>query len=81
MCNVTLIQEAVEDRMRGRIFAFLGTLVQISLLVGMVVSGPFTDRYGPRWTWAACSVILALAALNAVRVTLRERRRFADAPA
>jgi MFS family permease len=81
VCNVTLIQEAVEDRMRGRIFAFLGTLVQISLLVGMVVSGPFTDRYGPRWTWAACSVILALAALNAVRVTLRERRRFADAPA
>jgi MFS family permease len=74
VCNVTLIQETVEDRMRGRTFAFLGTLVQISMLVGMIVSGPFTDRYGPRWTWAACSVILALAALNAVRVTLRERR-------
>ena len=54
--------------MRGRTFAFLGTLVQISMLVGMIVSGPFTDRYGPRWTWAACSMILALAALNAVRV-------------
>lgn len=74
VCNVTLIQETVEDRMRGRTFAFLGTLVQISMLVGMVVSGPFTDKYGPRWTWAACSFILALAALNAVRVTLRERR-------
>lgn len=74
VCNVTLIQETVEDRMRGRTFAFLGTLVQISMLVGMIVSGPFTDRYGPRWTWAACSIILALAALNAVRVTLRERR-------
>ena len=74
VCNVTLIQETVEDRMRGRTFAFLGTLVQISMLVGMVVSGPFTDRYGPRWTWAACSIILAIAALNAVRVTLRERR-------
>ena len=80
VCNVTLIQESVEDRMRGRIFAFLGTLVQISLLLGMVVSGPLTDRYGPRWTWAAAAIILALAALNAVRVTLRERR-LADAPA
>lgn len=80
VCNVTLIQETVEDRMRGRTFAFLGTLVQISMLVGMIVSGPFTDRYGPRWTWAACSVILALAALNAVRVTLRERRRLEGVP-
>jgi MFS family permease len=80
VCNVTLIQETVEDRMRGRTFAFLGTLVQISMLVGMIVSGPFTDRYGPRWTWAACSFILALAALNAVRVTLRERRRFEGLP-
>ncbi len=81
VCNVTLIQEAVEDRMRGRTFAFLGTLVQLSLLAGMVASGPFTDRYGPRWTWAAAAVVLALAAMNAVRVTLRERRRFADVPA
>jgi len=80
VCNVTLIQEAVEDRMRGRIFAFLGTLVQLSLLVGMLASGPFTDRYGPRWTWGAASIILALAALNAVRVSLRERRRLADVP-
>ena len=80
VCNVTLIQEAVEDRMRGRIFAFLGTLVQLSLLVGMVASGPFTDRYGPRWTWGAASIVLAFAALNAVRVSLRERRRLADVP-
>jgi MFS family permease len=74
VCNVTLIQQTVEDRMRGRTFAFLGTLVQISMLAGMLVAGPFTDRFGPRWTWAACSVILVFAALNAVRVTLRERR-------
>lgn len=81
VCNVTLIQEAVEDRMRGRTFAFLGTLVQLSMLVGMVAAGPFTNHYGPRWTWAAASAILAFAGVNAARVTLRERRRLAGAVA
>lgn len=81
VCNVTLIQEAVEDRMRGRTFAFLGTLVQLSMLVGMVVSGPFTNHYGPRWTWVAAAGILAFAALNAARVSIRRQRLAAEVPA
>lgn len=44
----TYLQEKVEDRMRGRVFAALESLLRVSLLVSLAATGPIADIIGRR---------------------------------
>lgn len=42
----TILQEATEDRLRGRVFALLGTISAAAVLLGAGISGVLGDRVG-----------------------------------
>lgn len=41
----TVLQEQVEDSMRGRVFGFYGIVMSVSMPVSMIVFGPLADRF------------------------------------
>jgi len=47
--SYTYLQETVIDEMRGRVFAALESLLRISLLVSLAVTGPLADLIGTRF--------------------------------
>lgn len=71
------LQRTVPDRIRGRIFAFDGALITLTLTISSVVTGWSASRFGPRptaiglgavavayaaaWTWLTTSVRRAAA--------------------
>jgi predicted MFS family arabinose efflux permease len=71
VCMSLLIQQAVGDELRGRVYAVFGSAMQLALVVGMVTAGPLTDRLGSRPVWLMAAATLAVATLVARRV--RER--------
>jgi MFS family permease len=67
--NVLLVQRGAPDAVRGRAFTVVMSTNFVVLSVAMVTAAPFMDATGPRWVWAACSAVVALAALIAVGMT------------
>jgi MFS family permease len=63
VCNALMVQRGVPDRLRGRAFTLLMSSNFAVLGVGMLVAGPATDAFGPRWVWGAAAVLMASAAV------------------
>jgi MFS family permease len=74
--NALIVQRGVADHLRGRAFTVLMSSTFALMGVGMVVSGPLTDRFGARWLYGAAAALAALAALVAIVLA----RRVPDAP-
>jgi MFS family permease len=62
VANITLVQRGAPDNLRGRAFTVIMSANFAVLGLAMLVAGPLTDRYGPRWVWGGCSVLLLAAA-------------------
>jgi MFS family permease len=63
VCNALLVQRGVPDQLRGRAFTLLMSSNFAVLGIGMLIAGPATDAFGPRWVWAAAAGIMAAAAV------------------
>jgi MFS family permease len=61
VCNALLVQRGAPDSLRGRAFAVLMSTNVVTLTLGMVVAGHYTDVVGPRWVWAAAAAASATA--------------------
>jgi predicted MFS family arabinose efflux permease len=63
VCNALLVQRGVPDTLRGRAFTLLMSANFAVLGAGMLVAGPLTNAFGPRWVWAAAASIMAVSAV------------------
>jgi MFS family permease len=73
VANVTLVQRGAPDRLRGRAFTVIMSSNFAVLGLAMFAAGPLTDRYGARWIWGGCALVLVVAAAIA-RVLVRGLR-------
>jgi MFS family permease len=62
VANITLVQRGAPDNLRGRAFTLIMSANFAVLGLAMLVAGPLTDRYGARWVWGGCAVLLLVAA-------------------
>ncbi len=63
--NVLLVQRGAPDKVRGRAFTVIMSTNFVVLSLAMLTAPLLLDAVGPRWVWAACSAIVAVAALVA----------------
>jgi MFS family permease len=61
--NSLLVQRGVPDRLRGRAFTVLMSSTFAVMGLGMIIAGPLTDRFGPRWLYAVAAAVAAVAAV------------------
>jgi MFS family permease len=61
--NSLLVQRGVPDRLRGRAFTVVMSSTFAVMGLGMIIAGPLTDRFGPRWLYAAAAAVAAVAAV------------------
>jgi len=80
VCNSLLVQRGAEDAIRGRVFTVIMSVNYAVYGLGFLVSGPLTDRVGPRWIFGGVAVVLALASLVAYALG-RTVPRVAERPA
>lgn len=77
-CNALLVQRGTFDLMRGRALTFVMSITFVLVGVGNGIGGLLLDPAGPRWIWAACGLMLLVAALAGA---LLARRLGTEAPA
>jgi MFS family permease len=65
VCNSLLVQRGASDEVRGRVFTVIMSVNYAVYGVGVLVAGPLTDSFGPRWLYAGVGVLLAFASLVA----------------
>jgi len=61
--NSLLVQRGAPDRLRGRAFTVIMSSTFAVMGLGMIIAGPLTDRFGPRWLYAAAAGVAAVAAV------------------
>lgn len=71
----TVLQEQVEDSMRGRVFGFYGIVMSVAMPVSMIVFGPLADRFAVESVMVLAGVLLlgcliGMLALGAARRSL-----------
>jgi MFS family permease len=65
VCNSLLVQRGASDEVRGRVFTVIMSVNYAVYGIGVLVAGPLTDSFGPRWVYGAVGLLLALASLVA----------------
>jgi MFS family permease len=65
IANITIVQRAAPDRVRGRVFTLLMSANYAVLGVAFVAAGPATNAFGARWAYAAAASAIFCAALVA----------------
>ncbi|MFD7076546.1 MFS transporter [Nocardioides sp. NPDC059952] len=54
----TVLQEQVEDAMRGRVFGFYGIVMSVAMPVSMIVFGPLADRFAVESVMVLAGILL-----------------------
>jgi MFS family permease len=70
VCYETLLQERTPDRVRGRVFAASGVMVNAAFLAGTGISAVFGDLFGVRAAYGVSAAALIGGALLARRLLL-----------
>jgi MFS family permease len=65
VCNSLLVQRGASDEVRGRVFTVIMSVNYAAYGVAVLVAGPLTDAYGPRWVYGVVGIVLAAASLIA----------------
>ena len=61
------LQETVPPEALGRVFSLIGSLMSLSMPVGLLISGPIAEKYGvPLWFLVTGIMTLAATAVNAL---------------
>jgi ENTS family enterobactin (siderophore) exporter len=61
--NSLLVQRGAPDELRGRAFTVIMSSNFALVAVAMIVAGPLTDAFGPRWVYAGSAVLAGAAAV------------------
>ncbi len=62
VANLTLIQRAAPDRVRGRALTLIMSVNSAVRGLAMAGAGVFVDAYGARWLWGAAALALLFSA-------------------
>jgi MFS family permease len=65
VCNSLLVQRGASDDVRGRVFTVIMSVNYAVYGVGVLVAGPLTDSYGPRWVYGAVGLVLGVTSVIA----------------
>jgi MFS family permease len=65
VCNSLLVQRGATDEIRGRVFTVIMSVNYAFYGVGVLVAGPLTDSFGPRWVFGGVGTLLLLNSLVA----------------
>jgi MFS family permease len=65
VCNSLLVQRGASDDIRGRIFTVIMSVNYAFYGVGVLVAGPLTDSFGPRWVFGGVGALLVFTSLVA----------------
>jgi MFS family permease len=65
VCNSLLVQRGASDDVRGRVFTVIMSVNYAAYGIAVLVAGPLTDSYGPRWVYGVVGLVLAFASLVA----------------
>jgi MFS family permease len=71
IANITFVQHAAPDRLRGRAFTLLMSATYGVLLIAFLGAGPLTDAVGARWVYGLSAALVAVAAVAAVALGRR----------
>jgi MFS family permease len=77
VCNSLLVQRGASDDIRGRVFTVIMSVNYAFYGVGVLVAGPLTDSFGPRWVFGGVGALLVFTSLVAYalgREEVPERR-------
>jgi MFS family permease len=69
VANITLVQRAAPDRVRGRAFTVLMSANYAVLGLAFAGAGPLTNAYGARWVYAIAAGTIFVAAGVAAKMT------------
>jgi MFS family permease len=69
VANITLVQRAAPDRVRGRAFTLLMSVNYAFLGISFVLAGPLTNAFGARWSYLIAATTVLGAAAVAVPFT------------
>jgi LAO/AO transport system kinase len=65
VCNSLLVQRGASDEVRGRVFTVIMSVNYAAYGIAVLVAGPLTDSYGPRWVYGVVGLVLLFASLVA----------------
>jgi MFS family permease len=65
VCNSLLVQRGASDDVRGRVFTVIMSVNYAAYGIAVLVAGPLTDSYGPRWVYGVVGLVLLFASLVA----------------
>jgi MFS family permease len=65
VCNSLLVQRGTTDEVRGRVFTVIMSVNYAAYGIAVLLAGPLTDAYGPRWVYGVVAVVLFMASLLA----------------
>jgi MFS family permease len=65
VCNSLLVQRGASDEVRGRVFTVIMSVNYLAYGVAVLVAGPLTDAYGPRWIYGVAGLVLVFTSLLA----------------
>ncbi|MBC7276016.1 MFS transporter [Nocardioides sp.] len=70
---MTVLQEQVDDSMRGRVFGFYGIVMSVAMPVSMIVFGPLADRFAVESVMVLAGVLLLVCVLGMLAVGAARR--------
>jgi DHA3 family macrolide efflux protein-like MFS transporter len=70
---MTILQEQVDETMRGRVFGFYGIVMSVAMPVSMIVFGPLADRFAVESVMVLAGVLLLVCVLGMLAVGAARR--------
>jgi len=65
VANITMVQRATADQVRGRAFTLLVSATNFVLGLAFIAAGPLTNAIGARWVYAVAAGTIAFGAVVA----------------
>jgi MFS transporter, DHA3 family, macrolide efflux protein len=68
------MQETIPPSTQGRAFSFIGSLMSVTMPIGLIVAGPAAERYGVIfWFLVAGAAMMAITAISALATAAQRR--------
>lgn len=76
---VSYMQETIKPELMGRAFSLWGTILSVTMPIGLLISGPISEKYGvPMWFVISGIIITVVTVIDYGKI--RKKVKFRDAP-